>query len=75
MRGHGSKGKSKRCLLAITLLVGAGYDMDTFGQPLATTGSTPNPYRFGAAWGYIRAVSGVSSPFGRDSLRDPDLSV
>jgi len=34
------------------------YDMDTFGKPITTTGSTPNPYRFGGAWGYITDPSG-----------------
>jgi RHS repeat-associated protein len=35
------------------------YDMDTFGRPLSTTGSTPNPYRYGGAWGYITDPSGL----------------
>jgi RHS repeat-associated protein len=34
------------------------YDMDTFGKPTSTTGWTPNPYRYGAAWGYITDPSG-----------------
>jgi RHS repeat-associated protein len=34
------------------------YEMDAFGKPVSTTGSTPNPYRFGAAWGYITDPSG-----------------
>jgi RHS repeat-associated protein len=34
------------------------YVMDTFGRPMSTSGSTPNPYRFGAAWGYITDPSG-----------------
>ena len=34
------------------------YDMDTFGAARGSTGSTPNPYRFGAAWGYITDPSG-----------------
>jgi RHS repeat-associated protein len=34
------------------------YDMDTFGRPIGSTGSTPNPYRYGAAWGYITDPSG-----------------
>lgn len=29
------------------------YDMDTFGRPIGSTGSTPNPYGFGAAWAYV----------------------
>ncbi len=32
--------------------------MDTFGKPIQTTGTTPNPYRFGAAWGYITDPNG-----------------
>jgi RHS repeat-associated protein len=35
------------------------YDLDTFGRQLATTGATPNPYRYGAAWGYITDPSGL----------------
>ena len=35
------------------------YDMDTFGRQLASTGTTPNPYRYGAAWGYITDPSGM----------------
>jgi RHS repeat-associated protein len=34
------------------------YDMDTFGSPRGSSGSTPNPYRYGAAWGYITDPSG-----------------
>ena len=34
------------------------YDMDTFGTARSSTGSTPNPYRYGAAWGYITDPSG-----------------
>jgi RHS repeat-associated protein len=35
------------------------YDMDTFGAELDSTVTTPNPYRFGAAWGYITDPSGL----------------
>jgi len=43
------------------------YEMDTFGKPVSTTGTTPNPYRevypersrSGAAWGYITDPSGL----------------
>ena len=35
------------------------YDMDTFGTARGSTGSTPNPYRYGAAWGYITDPSGL----------------
>ena len=34
------------------------YDMDTFGSLRGSTGSTPNPYRFGAGWGYMTDPSG-----------------
>ena len=34
------------------------YDMDTFGTARSSTGGTPNPYRYGAAWGYITDPSG-----------------
>jgi RHS repeat-associated protein len=54
--------------------------MDTFGRQLATTGSTPNPYRFGAAWGYITDPSGLLQlgarfywpEVGRFVSRDPE---
>jgi len=29
------------------------YELDTFGRQVSSSGTTPNPYRFGAAWGYI----------------------
>ncbi len=32
--------------------------MDTFVKPIQNTGTTPNPYRFGAAWGYITDPNG-----------------
>jgi RHS repeat-associated protein len=32
--------------------------MDTFGSLRGSTGSTPNPYRFGAGWGYMTDPSG-----------------
>jgi len=35
------------------------YDMNTFGLELSGTGSTPNPYQYGAAWGYITDPSGL----------------
>ena len=44
---------SARGLVDATGAVTDTYDMDTFGKPIGSTGSTPNPYRFGAAWGYI----------------------
>lgn len=36
------------------------YALDTFGTPSGPAeGSTPNPYRFGGAWGYITDPSGL----------------
>jgi RHS repeat-associated protein len=35
------------------------YDLDAFGRQLASTGTTPNPYRFGGEWGYITDPSGL----------------
>jgi RHS repeat-associated protein len=49
---------SARGLVDASATVTDTYDMDTFGRPIATTGSTPNPYRYGAAWGYITDPSG-----------------
>jgi hypothetical protein len=43
-------GGSGRGLVDASATVTDTYDMDTFGRPI---GSTPNPYRYGAAWGYI----------------------
>ncbi|UCC68811.1 MAG: RHS repeat-associated core domain-containing protein, partial [Armatimonadota bacterium] len=35
------------------------YDLDAFGRDLGGTGTTPNPYRFGGAWGYVTEPSGL----------------
>ena len=35
------------------------YKLDTFGRSVSSSGSTPNPYRFGGAWGYITDPSGM----------------
>jgi len=35
------------------------YELDTFGRSVSSSGSTPNPYRFGGAWGYITDPSGM----------------
>jgi RHS repeat-associated protein len=35
------------------------YELDTFGRQVSSTGTTPNPYRFGGAWGYITDPSGL----------------
>ncbi|MFB3883456.1 MAG: RHS repeat-associated core domain-containing protein, partial [Armatimonadota bacterium] len=33
--------------------------LELFGKQRSSTGSTPNPYRFGGAWGYINGGSGL----------------
>ena len=35
------------------------YELDTFGRSVSSTGTTPNPYRYGGAWGYITDPSGM----------------
>jgi RHS repeat-associated protein len=35
------------------------YELDTFGRQLSSSGTTPNPYRYGAAWGYITDPCGL----------------
>ena len=35
------------------------YELDTFGRSVSSTGTTPNPYRYGGAWGYITDPSGL----------------
>jgi len=35
------------------------YELDTFGRQVSSSGTTPNPYRFGGAWGYITDPSGM----------------
>jgi RHS repeat-associated protein len=35
------------------------YTLDSFGRQLGGTTPTPNPYRFGGAWGYITDPSGL----------------
>ena len=50
---------SARGLIDASGTVTDTYDMDTFGRALASTGTTPNPYKFGAAWGYITDPSGL----------------
>ena len=34
------------------------YELDTFGRQMFASGPTPNPYRFGGAWGYITDTPG-----------------
>jgi RHS repeat-associated protein len=56
------------------------YELDTFGRQVSNSGTTPNPYRFGAAWGYITDPSGflqLGARFywpevGRFVSQDPD---
>ena len=35
------------------------YHLDAWGQQIGSSGSTPNAYRFGGAWGYITDPSGM----------------
>jgi RHS repeat-associated protein len=35
------------------------YELDTFGRQVSSSGTTPNPYRYGGAWGYISDPSGL----------------
>ena len=35
------------------------YELDTFGRQVSSSGTTPNPYRYGGAWGYITDPSGL----------------
>jgi len=35
------------------------YELDTFGRSVSSSGTTPNPYRYGGAWGYITDPSGM----------------
>jgi RHS repeat-associated protein len=34
------------------------YTLDAFGRQISSSGTTPNPYRFGAAWGYLTETPG-----------------
>jgi RHS repeat-associated protein len=38
------------------------YNVDAFGNLRSSTGTTPNPYRFGGAWGYMTDPSGLLQP-------------
>jgi hypothetical protein len=57
------------------------YELDTFGRQVSSSGTTPNPYRFGAGWGYITDPSGFLQlgerfywpEVGRFVARDPDI--
>ncbi|MFB3883455.1 MAG: RHS repeat domain-containing protein [Armatimonadota bacterium] len=50
---------SLRGLVDATGAVTDTYSLELFGKQRASTGSTPNPYRFGGAWGYINGSSGL----------------
>jgi RHS repeat-associated protein len=50
-------GTSRR-LLSETATVTDTYSLDAFGRQMSASGSTVNPYRFGAAWGYIADTPG-----------------
>jgi hypothetical protein len=50
-------GTSRR-LLSETATVTDTYSLDAFGRQMSASGTTVNPYRFGAAWGYITDTAG-----------------
>ena len=50
---------SVRGLLDASGVVTDTYSLELFGKQRSSTGSTPNPYRFGGAWGYINGGSGL----------------
>jgi RHS repeat-associated protein len=50
-------GTSRR-LLSETATVTDTYSLDAFGRQMSASGSTVNPYRFGAAWGYTTDTPG-----------------
>jgi RHS repeat-associated protein len=47
-----------RRLLSETATVTDTYSLDAFGRQMSASGSTVNPYRFGAAWGYMTDTPG-----------------
>jgi RHS repeat-associated protein len=57
------------------------YTHNAFGYEYPPSGTTPNPYRFGGAWGYIADPSGMLQlgarfywpEVGRFVARDPDI--
>ncbi len=59
------------------------YQLDAWGHQIASTGSTQNPYKYGAAWGYIADPSGLLQlgarfywpELGRFVQRDPAKDV
>ncbi len=58
------------------------YQLDAWGHQIASSGSTQNPYKYGAAWGYITDPSGLLQlghrfywpELGRFVQRDPARS-
>jgi len=48
-----------RGLVDVSGTVTDSYELDTFGRSVSSSGTTPNPYRFGGAWGYITDPSGM----------------
>jgi RHS repeat-associated protein len=70
---------SARGLVDATGAVTDTYSLELFGKQRSSTGTTPNPYRFGGAWGYINGVSGLQQlgarfywpELGRFIQRDP----
>ena len=48
-----------RGLVDVSGAVTDTYELDTFGRSVSSSGTTPNPYRFGGAWGYITDPSGM----------------
>jgi len=49
---------SARELVDATGAVTDTYTLDAFGRQISSTGSTTNPYKYDAAWGYISDPSG-----------------
>ncbi len=79
----GSRGRRKQ----LQVVDGSGsvkdtYQLDAWGHQIASTGSTQNPYKYGAAWGYITDPSGLLQlgarfywpKLGRFVQRDPIVS-
>jgi RHS repeat-associated protein len=48
-----------RALVNDSYTVTDTFELDTFGRQVSATGSTPNAYKFGGAWGYRTEGSGL----------------
>ena len=48
-----------RGLVDVNQTVTDSYALDAFGTPTGAAQSTPNPYRYGGAWGYMTDPSGL----------------